>query len=143
MDLLHLNTFAPVVGAVFGMVVLWKLIKFATKTYQSPLRDLPGPPSPSWIWGQFRVLFNSPIAVPQEEWVAKYGKNIRYTEILNVRPFLLREAVGLIHTVMNHTQSNRLLTMDTRALNHILTHSTEFQKTTVARKSLINFIGEG
>ena len=85
-SLIAVGSLAPVVGVVFGLVVVWKLAKFILKTYRSPLRDLPGPPSPSWLFGQFRVLFNSPVAEPQEEWIAKYGKNIRYTEILSVGP---------------------------------------------------------
>lgn len=78
------SLFAPLIGATFALVVLHKLAKFFIKIYSSPLRDLPGPPSPSWIWGQFRVMINSQPGDLHDEWVAKYGKNIRYTEILSV-----------------------------------------------------------
>lgn len=38
---------------------------------------------------------------------------------------------------------DRLWTLDTRALNHILTHSAEYQKPPAARKNLARIVGEG
>ncbi|CAL1709425.1 unnamed protein product [Somion occarium] len=52
----------------------------------------------------------------------KYGNNITYIELFNL---------------------NRLWTVDTRALNHILTHSTDFQKTTITRRMITQFVGAG
>ena len=41
------------------------------------------------------------------------------------------------------TQTRRLWTTDTRALNHILTHSSDFQKPGEARRNLARVVGEG
>ena len=40
-------------------------------------------------------------------------------------------------------QMDRLWTTDTRALNHILTHSTQYQKPEAARRNVAKLLGEG
>lgn len=40
-------------------------------------------------------------------------------------------------------QHIRLCTMDVRAVNHILTHSLDYQKPEMGRKNLAKLIGEG
>lgn len=40
-------------------------------------------------------------------------------------------------------QEDRLFTLDTRALNHILTHSADYRKPEVARRNLAKVLGEG
>lgn len=82
---LNPTSFALAVGALLSLFVIWKLAKSIIEPYRSPLRDLPGPPSRNWLLGQFRVISNSPVGAPQEDWFAKYGKNIRYSDLFNVR----------------------------------------------------------
>lgn len=41
------------------------------------------------------------------------------------------------------SQSDRLFTMDTRALNHVLTHSSDYQKPSQVRYNLSRILGEG
>ena len=36
-----------------------------------------------------------------------------------------------------------MMTMDTRAMNHIFTRTDKYQKTSVMRKSIISFVGGG
>lgn len=40
-------------------------------------------------------------------------------------------------------QSNRLFTMDTRAIHHILTHSNDYQKPSQVRYNLSQILGKG
>ena len=40
-------------------------------------------------------------------------------------------------------QKDTLWTLDTRAINHILTHSTDYQKPESLRKGLAQLLGEG
>lgn len=35
---------------------VYQLLKFAYKKYTSPLRDFPGPKSPSWLYGNFKEI---------------------------------------------------------------------------------------
>ena len=51
----------------------------------SPLRLLPGPPTPSLFWGQVRELDKFENSVPQEQWVERYGPTISFRLILGVR----------------------------------------------------------
>lgn len=46
--------------------------------YFSPLRDLPGPKSESFIWGNLGEMQTEEYIKKQEEWVEKYGKVIKY-----------------------------------------------------------------
>ncbi|KAI9068652.1 cytochrome P450 [Trametes sanguinea] len=103
-------------------IVLWKLWSFLRFSYRNALRNLPGPPSPSWIWGNFKAIRDEDNSVPQERWVSEYGPNIMYRGILG---------------------TPRLWTMDTRALNHILTHSGEYRKPEANGQDLVRVLGKG
>ncbi|KAI0795607.1 cytochrome P450 [Abortiporus biennis] len=102
--------------------VVYKLGPPIWRSIRSPLRNLPGPPNPSFIFGQMKAIFKADNSVLQEEWVVKYGHTISYKGFFG---------------------SHRLFTMDTRALNHILTHSAEYQKPRLARENLGKLVGNG
>lgn len=57
-----------------------------------------------------------------EGWVGQYGTTLKY------KGFFF---------------SDRLFTMDTRALNHVLTHSSDYQKPSQVRYNLSRILGEG
>nr|BED42956.1 cytochrome P450 monooxygenase [Trametes versicolor] len=103
-------------------VVLWKAWPLLPRWTATALRNLPGPPSPSWFYGNFQEINAEERSVVQERWIDKYGPNIVYKNFLN---------------------NDRLYTIDTRALNHILTHSVDYQKPIVARRNLAKVLGEG
>ncbi|KAI9068653.1 cytochrome P450 [Trametes sanguinea] len=106
-------------------LVVWKLwAHFVARPYTTALKNLPGPPSPSWFYGNMKLIRsdeNSDFIV-QERWSEEYGPHIMY------RGFLSHD---------------RVWTLDTRALNHVLTHSIDYQKPEMARRGLANLIGEG
>jgi len=106
-------------GTIFVIV---KAIRPLWRSYRSPLRLLPGPPNPSFFFGQMREIFKADNSVLHEAWVEKYGPNVTYKGLLGMR---------------------RLFTVDTRALNHILTHSTDYQKPDLARENLGRLLGNG
>lgn len=101
---------------------LLKLLSFLLQPYTSPLRDVPGPPSSSWFLGNINNIHNSQPAVLQEAWTDKYGKTIHYKGWFN---------------------RDRLYTLDTRALGHILNHSNDYFKPGLARHTLSSILGEG
>ncbi|KAL5478248.1 hypothetical protein ACEPAI_2432 [Sanghuangporus weigelae] len=86
----------------------------------SPLRNLRSPPSTSLIYGNVNeVRRASPLL---EEWYKKYGKVMK---------------------CKGRFGEDQLFTIDTRAINHILTHSFDYQKTKESRFFLSRLLGNG
>ncbi|KAI0077562.1 cytochrome P450 [Panus rudis PR-1116 ss-1] len=111
-----------VIAAVVFTLIARKVVPFLISPYVSPVRSLPGPPNPSWLYGQMKQIIAAENSVLQEEWVEKYGHSITYTGLFNI---------------------NRLFTVDARALNHILTHSFDFRKPQEVRNFLTRLLGAG
>ncbi|KAH9885221.1 cytochrome P450 [Cubamyces lactineus] len=110
------------IASALLLILLHKLGPSFIRAYTTPLRELPGPPSDHWFFGNLKAVQEEDNSVPQERWVAQYGQNIMYRGFFN---------------------SDRLWTMDTRALNHILTHSADYQKPEDARRNLAKILGRG
>lgn len=70
--------------AVFSLVALWKAVVFFVRPYVSPLRSLPGPPSPSWFWGQVKYMLELDDDALIERWIERYGNNVTFTGLFNV-----------------------------------------------------------
>ncbi|TFY55501.1 hypothetical protein EVJ58_g8212 [Rhodofomes roseus] len=101
---------------------LYKLVELLVAPLFSPLRSLPGPPSPSFIFGNLKEIFDAENSVLHEAWTDKYGNTFKYKAWFN---------------------QDRLYTLDTRALNHVLSHSIDYQKPSLARFNLGEILGEG
>jgi len=101
---------------------LYKVIKLIYGEVTSPLRDLPGPKSSSWIYGNFKEIWEAENSVLHEKWVQQYGPTLRYKGFLGL---------------------TRLYTMDTKALNHVLMNSYDYQKPAPARFNLAEILGDG
>jgi len=69
-----------------------------------------------------RDIFNAENSVLHEQWVKQYGTTLKYK--------------GFFY-------SDRLFTMDTRALNHVLANSSDYQKPSQVRYNLGRLFGEG
>ncbi|KAI0672480.1 cytochrome P450 [Trametes maxima] len=115
------QTFLALLIATAGWAV-WKLWSILARPYTTALRNLPGPPSPSWIFGNMKAIQEEEESALQERWAAEYGPNITYRGFLN---------------------RDWLWTLDTRALNHILTHSAEYRKPDETLRSVVRIVGEG
>ena len=63
----------------------YRLLPTIKSAFFTPLRHLPGPPSPSLFWGNFKLIAEAENSVPQEEWAAKYGPTIAYNGLFGVR----------------------------------------------------------
>lgn len=70
-----------------GLIVLslWKIWPMLSRAYTSPLRNLSGPPSPSWFYGNIKAIQDEDNSVPQEHWAAEYGPVISYKGFFGVR----------------------------------------------------------
>ena len=68
----------------FLILVCFKVFPILISPYTSPLRFIPGPPNPSWLYGHLRAIFNAQASELHEKWTQEYGKTIRYKGFFNV-----------------------------------------------------------
>ncbi|KAH9905515.1 uncharacterized protein B0H18DRAFT_1220702 [Fomitopsis serialis] len=118
--------FSPVyllsVCSVLVVYALWKLAHIIAAPYRSSLRYLPAPPSSSWLYGNLKDISAAEARSLHERWVEQYGNTITYKGLLN---------------------ANILYTIDTRAVNHILSHSVDYCKPAPVRFALSQLLGKG
>ncbi|CAG8723423.1 10879_t:CDS:2, partial [Acaulospora colombiana] len=107
------RTFLWVIAVVLGLAIL-KLLRTYLRPYFSELRQLPGPSGGSWITGHVADLNRSQTdrAECVLEWSKQYG------------------------------HSNRLVTTDPKALNHILANYMTYYKPEHLRLAVGQLIGE-
>jgi len=73
-----------------GIFTLYKLVNFIWREYISnPLADLPGPPTPSWLYGNMRQIWDADNSVMHESWVSEYGNTMKYKAFLGVSVLLV------------------------------------------------------
>lgn len=111
--------------------------------YFSPLRDLPGPKSKGLVWGNLGEIRKAENSKLHDEWIEKYGKVIKYKGFFNVSCIAYYSSGATRSYAIFSQQSDRLYTTDLRALNHILTHSVDYQKPEMARFNLARLLGDG
>ncbi|KAG9081114.1 hypothetical protein FS749_007831 [Ceratobasidium sp. UAMH 11750] len=95
---------------------------WVVNSWRSPLRHLAGPKNENLILGNLMSLVKAQNSTVWEEWVEKYGKTLRYRGFFG---------------------SYQLATLDMRAVNFVLSHSTTFPKSERNRKSLARALGAG
>lgn len=92
-------------------------------TYFSLLKDVPGPRSDSWLYGNLDAIFAAQAGIGHQALVDAYGPVVRYSAILG---------------------DERLVLTDAGALRHILvTDSYQFPKPTAIRGDLGRILGYG
>lgn len=69
------------------LYLLGHAVHYVYRIYTSPLLRLPGPPSDSMFFGNFKQIVKEDQSVPQEKWLAEYGPVIAYPGMFGVRPF--------------------------------------------------------
>ncbi|KAJ2916536.1 hypothetical protein MD484_g3882, partial [Candolleomyces efflorescens] len=111
---------APIVVA---LLVYWvcNAVWFFYSNWTSLVRLLPGPPSPSFVYGNEKEIFEEGTDL-LEKWVAEYGPTIHFQSF-----------VGM----------SKLYTTDLKALNHILKKDYIYQKPEWFRYRIQEVIGEG
>ena len=95
--------------------VLADLIALLWRQHFSPLRHLRGPPSPSFLLGNLREMYNQENTGLLYDWDAVYGSTYAYKGFFG---------------------GPRLLTTDLTAVAHILSHSDTYQKPDFVRDNL-------
>jgi hypothetical protein len=62
----------------------YQILSFVIRPYFSSLRDIPGPPNPSFFSGNSKEISDAPVCEAQERWIAEYGDTICWKADLNV-----------------------------------------------------------
>ncbi|KAI0656550.1 cytochrome P450 [Cubamyces menziesii] len=100
----------------------WRIYKFLVFAYGGPMRDLPGPPSPSCVYGNLKQMLATEGTTLPEEWFERYGK---------------------VYVDHEFFMTPRLWTIDPLALNHILAHDIDYGRPEANLKEIVNVLGEG
>ncbi|KAJ7191322.1 cytochrome P450 [Mycena pura] len=111
--------FLPIAATLLAYV-LFHAAQIVYRNLTSPLRHVVGPRSPSLILGNFKEMADDPALA--EKWREEFGPN-----------FLFR---GLFSMSELHTS-------DLKALNHIVTNSSIYQKAEYNRKNTTRLVGKG
>ncbi|KAI0633788.1 cytochrome P450 [Trametes polyzona] len=101
---------------------LWRLYCKWHFVYRTPLRVLPGPPAASFIYGNLREITKEDNFVVIDRWFEQYGPTFKDTEFF---------------------MTPRVWSMDPRAINHVFTHSVDYQRPEESRKFFSDFFGKG
>lgn len=115
----------PILIPLGGAFLAYAAFRFANYLYEkwtSPLAVLPGPPSPSFIYGNFREIFAAEGSTLHEAWTEEYGSTIKYKGFFGLE---------------------RLYTVDTKALNHIIMNTSIYVKSEATRYGIGRLLGNG
>ena len=93
----------------------WTFLMLVLRQARSPLRHLPGPPSPSFFMGNLREMHDQENTALVPRWAARYGT-----------AFVYRGFIG----------GCRLMTTDPRAVNYIMSRGYDYPKPDFVRDSL-------
>ncbi|KAF4615471.1 hypothetical protein D9613_003375 [Agrocybe pediades] len=105
---------------LFAAYGLFKLFQLIALDINSPIRDLPGPPSKSFLFGNMIEMKAQDGTL--ETYIAKYGDAMKYWDMLGV---------------------TRLCTVDLKAINYVLMHSNDYQKPEPVIYHLQRIVGQG
>ncbi|KAH9910538.1 cytochrome P450 [Epithele typhae] len=121
----ELTTFRVVLGIFFALTgwLGWQLWNIILPNFVSKLIVLPAKPGNTLLLGHSGVMKDGSPSLIIERWMEELGT----------------------HTILSRDFLNlpRLWTEDLRAINHILTHSTDYQKPEFIRRALTNLLGSG
>ena len=132
-----------------------KLASFFYRQHTSSIKSLPGPKSKSWIYGNFKEIWDNVLTsafVPE----LRLDFVCRRTQLCTKNGYLLMDLRSNINpysewvhvplandNILSGLQNNRLFTMDTKALAHVLMNAHIYEKPEPARYNLIGLLGEG
>ncbi|KIM23164.1 hypothetical protein M408DRAFT_265479 [Serendipita vermifera MAFF 305830] len=116
-------------GTIMGALVLTPIVlpllrtvEYMLRAYFSPARIVPGPSGGNLFFGHLGFIRDSPKGEWHEEVLKEHGHVLRYKAILG---------------------TDRLLTTDPKALNHVLANSMIYQRPGPIRYALDQLVGEG
>ncbi|KAJ7664256.1 cytochrome P450 [Mycena rosella] len=108
------------VGVTLVCYGLFHVLQILYRDLTSPLRDMAGPKNPSLFFGNFKQMANNPQLVC--EWRNEFGRNFLFKGVLSI---------------------NELHTSDIKALNHIVSKSSVYQRAPANRDIFMRVVGRG
>ncbi|TFK46543.1 cytochrome P450 [Heliocybe sulcata] len=118
MSFLNILLSAVTAGLV---LVLWRTLPTLLRPLFS-LKNIPGPPNPSWFYGNMRELQKANPGEQVERWADEYGHVLKFKFPMN---------------------SDRLVILDTKATHHVLSHSYDYPKPEQAHRNISRIFGSG
>lgn len=156
------------VGTALVIWTLFKVVGRIIRSFKSPLRNIRGPDSSHWLYGNFEDIFRTvrsflaylhcssytgtPLKLSRgslrtKMWLNSGSKNTdlrwRYTALLAYVTVSYCLSFPLSEQDLQCIQEPLLCTMDSRAINHVLSHPYNYQKPEVARYLLSGIVGGG
>lgn len=129
--------FFIVLAALVVVYAVSGLLRLIATQYFSHLGELNCPPVPSFFWGHLKLLHDAENTNLYIRWMEQLGTVFTYRGFIGVRLSRMRSFLVLIAL-----QGYRLVTMDTRAITHILSHPHDYPKPGFVRDSLASMTGE-
>jgi len=72
--------------AFFVSLTVFRILRFFWRCATSPLHQLPGPASASWLYGNVREYIEAGQAVLWDHWTEMYGNTFKFSTFFNVSP---------------------------------------------------------
>ncbi|KAA1473992.1 cytochrome P450 [Dentipellis sp. KUC8613] len=110
------------VALSFVLYTVARALRAGYAAWSSPLRDLRGPPSVSWLSGSVDGVFELDAVETFAAWIREYGPTFRFKSFGNM---------------------NKLITTDVKAIAHVLSHGMEFPKPQEVHFILGQLLGDG
>ncbi|KAJ6570189.1 cytochrome P450 [Mycena vulgaris] len=107
----------PILGTLLGYVA-FHLVQFWYRDLTSPLRNMVGPKSPSFIFGNFKQMTDD--ALLTNKWRREFGPNFQFKGLFSIR---------------------ELHTSDTKAISHIMSRSAVYQRAPISRYAVKKLFG--
>ena len=83
-------------AAFFVSLVVLRVLRFFWRCATSPLHQLPGPVSTSWLYGNVREFTEAGQSVLWDHWTEIYGNTFKFSTFFNVSPCFLTSAAVLV-----------------------------------------------
>jgi len=127
----------------FVSLVVFRIARFFWRCATSPLHELPGPASTSWLYGNVREFIEAGQAVLWDHWTEIYGNTFKFSTFFGVSSPLSDLTLSLpCSPCLFNSKAPALYTTDTTAMNYVLSHQDEFVKPTDIKIAL-TLLGEG
>ncbi|KAL8277134.1 hypothetical protein RQP46_010462 [Phenoliferia psychrophenolica] len=96
-----MSTVSYVVTLVVA-IVSWATYRLVLRPNHDSLRDIPGPPPSSFIYGNLdRIIYEEP-GVAERAWAEKYGPVVRFRSVLGENRLIMTDPAALTHVLVTH-----------------------------------------
>jgi len=87
-------------AAFFISLAVLRVLRFFWRCATSPLHELPGPVSTSWLYGNVREFTEAGQSVLWDHWTEIYGNTFKFSTFFNVSPLSSFPVSGYVMVVL-------------------------------------------